>query len=600
MKAIMVMYDTLNRQYLPNYGCEDIVAPNFKRLGERCVTFENSYVGSMPCMPARREIHTGRLNFLHRGWSPLEPFDDSMPEILSRAGIYTHMISDHQHYWEDGGATYHSRYNTWEIVRGQEGDKWKGNLSPDIKSEKSFGGMEKPPGMVSDFHRQDAINRTYMEQEKERPQSQTFDGGLEFIETNKDYDNWFLQIETFDPHEPFFSTSEYESLYPKGKYDGPDYDWPPYGACNEDEDLIEHIRRKYKALMSMCDKNLGKVLDMMDKYNMWEDTMLIINTDHGYLLGEHEWWSKSIMPMYDEICHTPLFIWDPRSGKKNIRNSQLVQTIDLAPTLLDFFNVPVPKDMMGVPLGKTISDNSKVRDYALFGYFGAHVNITDGQYVYMHSPKDEANEPLNEYTLMPMHMRMRFSPQETATAEMHDGFNFTKGSKVMKINAYSAAQQFNAWHRYGDKLYNLTSDPKQEAPLEDRKKMLEMINEMLCLMRKNDTPSEQYERLGLPEIGEMTEKMLDERICKMALVKVPPEIAGFDFTMQAAEQVRVLLGLSKDNGREAILTPLKDYLEKAELKQVGVNEIDSFVKANFDNGKLSGILQLLRLAARKD
>src|SRR5688500_7442970 len=133
MKAIMVMFDTLNRHMLPPYGCEWVHAPNFRRLAERTVTFDRCYVGSMPCMPARRELHTGRHNFLHRSWGPLEPFDDSMPELLRRNGVYTHLATDHQHYFEDGGGTYHNRYNTWEYTRGQEGDLWKGHVNdPDI------------------------------------------------------------------------------------------------------------------------------------------------------------------------------------------------------------------------------------------------------------------------------------------------------------------------------------------------------------------------------------------------------------------------------------------------------------------------------------
>lgn len=79
MRAVTIMYDSLNRKYLPCYGKEDIVAPNFKRLEEKSVVFDNAYAGSLPCMPARRELHTGRYNFLHRSWSPLEPFDESMP-----------------------------------------------------------------------------------------------------------------------------------------------------------------------------------------------------------------------------------------------------------------------------------------------------------------------------------------------------------------------------------------------------------------------------------------------------------------------------------------------------------------------------------------
>ena len=113
MKAIMVMFDSLNRHMLPPYGCDWVHAPNFQRLAERTVSFSNSYVGSMPCMPCRREFHTGRYNFLHRSWGPLEPFDDSVPEILKQNGVYTHLVSDHYHYWEEGGATYHTRYTSW-------------------------------------------------------------------------------------------------------------------------------------------------------------------------------------------------------------------------------------------------------------------------------------------------------------------------------------------------------------------------------------------------------------------------------------------------------------------------------------------------------
>ena len=125
MKAVMLMFDSLNREMLEPYGCSRIRTPNFKRLARRSVRFDQCYAGSLPCMPARRELHTGRYNFLHRSWGPVEPFDDSMPQILKNNGVYTHLISDHVHYWEDGGATYHQRYNSWETVRGQEGDKWK-------------------------------------------------------------------------------------------------------------------------------------------------------------------------------------------------------------------------------------------------------------------------------------------------------------------------------------------------------------------------------------------------------------------------------------------------------------------------------------------
>ena len=363
MKAIMVMYDSLNREMLESYGCNWTKTPNFKRLAEKCVQFEQCYVGSMPCMPARRELQTGRINFFHRSWGPMEPFDDSMPEILKKGGVYTHLVSDHQHYWEDGGATYHNRYSSWEIARGQEGDNWKADVAHAY--EKGAGTVFENKKVMLEYPlyarmmAQDRINRAEMNTEEKTSQAVTFANGLEFIERNHGEDNWFLQIETFDPHEPFYTLPKDKELYPH-HFEGDaamEADWPPYAPTVESENTIEHVRYNYAALVSKCDRYLGKVLDVMDKYNLWEDTMLIVNTDHGFLLGEHGWWGKTSMPIYNEIAHTPLFIYDPRradlAGEK--RNS-IVQTIDLAPTLLEYFGMEIPKDMEGKPLKQVMDD----------------------------------------------------------------------------------------------------------------------------------------------------------------------------------------------------------------------------------------------------
>ena len=88
MRSVMVMFDSLNRHYLQPYGCDFTKTPNFLRLAAHTVQFDTCYAGSLPCMPARREMHTGRYNFLHRSWGPIEPFDDSMPDILKNGGVY--------------------------------------------------------------------------------------------------------------------------------------------------------------------------------------------------------------------------------------------------------------------------------------------------------------------------------------------------------------------------------------------------------------------------------------------------------------------------------------------------------------------------------
>ena len=120
------------------YGDYFLDTPNFNRLAENSITFDNHFIGSMTCMPARRDLQSGRLSFLHRSWGPLEPFDNSFPEILRFNNIYTHLVTDHNHYFEDGGATYHNRYNSFDFIRGQERDPWKAMVDPPIERFKKM------------------------------------------------------------------------------------------------------------------------------------------------------------------------------------------------------------------------------------------------------------------------------------------------------------------------------------------------------------------------------------------------------------------------------------------------------------------------------
>lgn len=496
MKAIMVMFDSLNRRMLPPYGCNWVHAPNFQRLAQRTVVFDNCYLASAPCMPARRELHTGRYNFLHRSWGPLEPFDDSMPEILKNNRVYTHLITDHLHYFEDGGATYHTRYSSFEFVRGQEGDMWKAHVIPPdgIPPISRTPSLDTSARQARRMWEQDWINRSYMPTPEEHPQTQTFKLGLEFIRTNHRADNWFLQIETFDPHEPFFTHQPYKNLYPH-HYNGPHFDWPSYAPVTELPEQVEHARYQYAALVSMCDEQLGKVLDLMDELDMWPDTMLIVCTDHGFLLGEHGWWAKNVPPWYNENAHIPLFIWDPRSGKAGRRRQSLVQIIDYPATLLEFFGLPLPPDMQGAPLRQTIAADTPVRQAALFGIHGGHVNVTDGRYVYMRAPANPENSPLYNYTLMPTHLRSFFTVAELKTAQLAPPFSFTKGVCPLKIQARSWV---NA-HSFGTLLFDLQTDPGQQNPINNPNVEAMMVQHLLRLMQANDAPPEQFERLGLAE-----------------------------------------------------------------------------------------------------
>jgi arylsulfatase A-like enzyme len=490
MRAIVLMFDSLNRAMLPAYGGDPKVAPNFARLAERTAVFDRCYAGSMPCMPARREMHTGRYNFLHRSWSPLEPFDDSVPQLLKEAGVYTHLVTDHQHYWEDGGATYHNRFASYEFLRGQEGDLWKADVA------ESTGALTN---MGLRMRVQDKINRAAIEAGEVHPQTGVFDAGLTFLRTNRDADSWMLQLETFDPHEPFYSTPRHMAQFEDPQGGDASFDWPPYARVTEDTATEEVARNRYLALLSMCEENLGRLLDLMDEQDMWADTALIVCTDHGYMLGEKGWWGKSVQPWYEETIHTPLFVWDPRQPAAVGRRNALVQTIDFGPTLLDLFDQPCTDDMQGRPLSGPLSDDRPVREAALFGSFGGHVNVTDGRYVYMRAPALQANQPLREYTLMPVHMRAMASPGELRGAELVDGFSFTKGCPLL---TFPGSAMGDPW-AHGTLLFDLETDPEQASPIRDDAQEMRMAGLLVALMRQTDAPLEQFERLGLPATGDV-------------------------------------------------------------------------------------------------
>ena len=502
MKVIFVLFDSLNRKSLGCYGGTAVKTPNFERLAQRSVTFDKHYVGSLPCMPARRDMHTGRLSFLHRSWGPLEPFDNSFAEILHKKGVYSHLVSDHYHYWEDGGATYHNRYDTFEFVRGQERDPWKAMVEPPWKRFKE----QYHAVQFSDQRRhkfaQYMINREFIRDYADFPSVKCFDGGFEFLDRNRDAEDWLLHVETFDPHEPFFAPDRFRADYPTS-YRGPVLDWPPYARVTEAPEECDELRANYCATVALCDHELGRLLDYMDQHAMWEDTTLIVSTDHGFLLGEHDWWAKILMPCYNEVAHIPLFFHHPAMKHlAGTRCDALTQTIDIATTLLDCYGQAPPSENQGVSLIDTLQGKAPTREAVIYGVFGSAVNITDGRHTYFRYPRDLKAADLYQYTLMPTHMKERFSVAELADATLAPPMPFTKGVPLLKVPATPKSPVYNGHGPGGQQdtntvLYDLASDPAQMSPVSDAEVEGRLAQEMLRLMQHNDAPVESFSRLGL-------------------------------------------------------------------------------------------------------
>jgi len=593
MKAIMVMFDSLSRRMLKPYANVDVQTPNFDRLAKRATTFDNFFAGSLPCMPARREVHTGRYNFLHRTWGPLEPFDVSMPEILKKNGIYTHLVTDHMHYFDDGGSTYHKRYSSWEVFRGQASDSWVAKLeAPEIPPHVDTMRKHTHPTWWRDYWK----NHNKIKEENYYPQVATFDAGMKFLQDNINEDDWFIQIETFDPHEPFDMPDEFKYLYEKeGEYAGDFFNLPSYGIVLENKEQVDHCANLYKSLITMCDKSLGRILDFMDAHNMWKDTMLIVNCDHGLMVGEKDWWAKSVMPCYNEVAQLPFYLYDPRC-KKSGRRQSLAQTIDIPATLLEFFGLDIPAQMQGKSMLPIVENDRPIREYGLFGYHGSFINLVDNQgHVYMRASQNIGNTPCSEYTLMPTGRNGFFSIDCLSKGELSRDFDFTKGLKLMKYPADSklGAPIFCNSFQYGNLLWDLNADPEQIAPLDDTELEATMINALIQEMKSNDAPIEQFARVGLDREHIYTKEDVVAMRQKQKTIEADL-IDGFEWEQEASTLFVALAGIMTDTQ----IYDAREYLKtNSENNLIKYDTIVELVHKKYVNNKEAGkyfITKLMR------
>lgn len=485
MRTIFILMDSLNRHYLSSYRESWIQTPNLDRLAEKGVVFDNHFSGSLPCMPARREMMTGRVNFLETRWGPIEPWDRTVPRLLrEQAGVHSHLITDHYHYFHAGGDGYHDQFDSWEFERGQEGDKWKPVVDTPSAPEGTRG---KGVGRSAYWRNRAAIDA---EDDLSYSTPRCFQDAIDFIDLNKDADNWHLHLEVFDPHEPFDSPQRYRDLY-GDTWDRYLYNWPPYDRLDpelDDEEAVMHVRRRYAATLTMADVWLGKLLDALDEANMWKDTTVILTTDHGHLLGEHGYWAKNYMFDYAELSHIPLFVSAP-SGDRG-RRSALTTTIDLAPTILELHGATPDPTTQGRSIVPLFSADGDHHDWILYGYFGKDVTMTDGRTTYTRQPLPDSIAHLHTGDLR----NIRVSEEEMKSAETGVFLPHSRGIPHFRIEERSRR------HRdapEGHLVYDLIEDPSQQTPIRDPERERALEETMRKLLRRYDSPESQFTRLGL-------------------------------------------------------------------------------------------------------
>lgn len=499
--AIVILLDSLNRHMLGAYGGTEFETPNLDAFAARSVTFNSHFVGSLPCMPARHDILCGALDFLWKPWGSIELWEDPITWPMREKGMVTQLITDHPHLFEVGGENYYTDFNAWDYLRGHEHDSWKTRADP------SFAGAPHlKPGRPEGEMPYDR-SRSYFKDEADFPGPRTMTATVDWLDMNAGHHEggFFLFVDEFDPHEPFDTPEPWASKYDPD-WEGPHIVWPPYrvgaiadGVISERE--AWQIRASYGAKLSMIDHWFGKVLDKIAEKGLWEDTMVMVCTDHGHYLGEHDIWGKPGTAIRRPLGHIPLMVAWPGMAAKRVE--ALTTNVDIHATLMDLFGLEVDHVTHGVSLLPLIEGTAdKVRDYALAGVWGREVHLFDGTYNYSRGAAS-ANYPIsifsNRWSTMNNNMFRKGlampPPDERAFLDRMPGSDIP----VLR-QPYVEGDRAPYWlskKALGSQLWNLKEDPGELTNLiggPEEARLAELLRDVL---KDIHAPEDHFARLGL-------------------------------------------------------------------------------------------------------
>lgn len=335
MNIVVIISDTMRWDHLGCYGNEWIHTPHLDRLAERSIVFNKAYCASFPTMPMRADLYTGRFTLNYLGWAPMPQDEVILPKLMSDAGYRTMAVVDTPFYIR-GGFAYDRGFRDFRWIRGQGADR------ADTNYERRYEEDYCAPMTCAAAERW--IERHYKE-------------------------DFFLYVDTWDPHEPWDPPAHYVELY------RPDWDGtlvrPPYWYWKESgltQEQIDIARACYAGEVTMMDRAVGRLIDRIESMGLMDKTAIIFTADHGFHFGEHGLFGKMVSeedrmhgaPLYEEVTKVPLMFCIPGMGPG--RRDALISHPDLMPTILEITGIDIPDIVQGksiLPVIKGEKDSNR-------------------------------------------------------------------------------------------------------------------------------------------------------------------------------------------------------------------------------------------------
>jgi len=403
--VLFIAVDDL-RPELGIYGNKIIHSPNIDQLGRDGVIFEQAYVQQALCAPSRASVMTGlrpQTTKVQTLWDKLRdsiPDAVTMPQYFAQKGYTTTAIGKMYHNTDPDPASWSEPklyleqfpFNPECIYASQE------NL--DIQKEK----LSRPPKAGNKYERNkpDRFGHYYVRanftEMADVPDETFYDGAQTLVAIDKleqlaKADKpFFFGLGFYRPHSPYISPKKYWDLYDRESIPMAENPFIPEGApdfaVNTNIELKAHadftnaptplegsiseadarrVKHGYYAAVSYTDAQVGKVIKKLKDLGLYDETIIVLWSDHGYKLGEHNGWSK--FTNYNIDTHAPLIIKSNRTKDNKHRVAQMVEMIDIYPTLCEMMGLEIPTKMEGMSLLPHISKSTTVGKEAIFSSY---------------------------------------------------------------------------------------------------------------------------------------------------------------------------------------------------------------------------------------
>jgi len=347
---LVIQLDQMTPGALPPYSHPLVKAPHMSSLAADGVVFENAYCNFPLCVPSRMSMLAGRHTSAIAQWDnaiELPASVPTLPHYMRTAGYHTVLCGKMHFIGPDQVHGFNERITT---------DVYPANFA------------WTPDWIVGERYRPTGINpRAVVEAGVcARSLQIDYDDEVEHAGIQKIYDlarfnkelPFLLWVSFTHPHSPFVTTQKYWDLYDHDEIDMPRVDpipveeqdamsrWLHYGHAQDlltiTDEHVRNARHAYYGMTSYMDDKVGRLLATLEEMDLAENTIVVLTSDHGEMLGERGGWFKQYF--YEPSTTVPLIVRAPGRYKPG-RASELVSLVDLLPTFMDIAtdgNAPEP------------------------------------------------------------------------------------------------------------------------------------------------------------------------------------------------------------------------------------------------------------------